>query len=144
MEAAGLNVLRCSSLWRTDPWPSGAQPDYYNAVVAVDPGDRSPQELYELLRAIETRYGRERREKWASRTLDLDIVAIDALAGALGGIILPHPHMHERGFVLAPLAEVEPRWRHPALGKTAAELLGDLPTGVGYRLVGPLPSPASG
>lgn len=140
MQAAGLAVLRCSGLWRTEPWPPSAQPDYYNAVVALDPGARSPQALYDLLRSIEVRYGRERRQKWAARTLDLDIAALDALAGTFGGITLPHPRLHERGFVLAPLAEVGPYWRHPTLGKTAAELLHEMPAHGSYRRVGRLPA----
>jgi 2-amino-4-hydroxy-6-hydroxymethyldihydropteridine diphosphokinase len=143
LQAAGLQLQACSGIWRTAAWPPSHQPDYYNGVVALDPGEHSPQALYDLLRQIEARYGRERREKWASRTLDLDIVAIDDRAGTFGAIALPHPHMHERAFVLAPLAEIAVGWRHPILAKTAAELLAERPDAEGYRRLGDL-VPASG
>jgi len=138
LQAAGLQLRSWSGVWRTPAWPPSDQPDYFNAVVAADPGERSPQALYESLRAIEARFGRERREKWAARTLDLDIVAIGDLSGAFGAITLPHQHMHERAFVLAPLAEAGPDWRHPVLGRTAAELLIGLGDSAGYRRVADL------
>ena len=143
MRAAGLGLRACSGIWRTDAWPPSDQPDYYNAVVALDPGKRSPQALYEILREVEARCGRERREKWASRTLDLDIVAMEGLDGTFGDVTVPHPHMHERAFVLAPLVEIAPDWRHPLKGETAAEMLADLPGG-GYRRVGDFPATLAG
>ena len=139
MQASGLHVRACSGIWRTDAWPPSDQPDYYNAVVALDPGERSPQALYELLREIETRYGRERREKWEARTLDLDVIAMEGRRGTFGDVMVPHPHMHERPFVLAPLDEIAPGWRHPLKGKTAAEMLADIPVG-GYRRIGDFPA----
>jgi 2-amino-4-hydroxy-6-hydroxymethyldihydropteridine diphosphokinase len=132
----GVNVLRCSGVWRSDAWPAGTeQPDYFNAVLEADVGARDPRALYEALRAIEQRFGRERCERWGARTLDLDIVAMGDLLGSFDGIELPHSRMAERAFVLAPLAELEPGWRHPVLGRTAAELLADLPPGGGYRRI---------
>jgi 2-amino-4-hydroxy-6-hydroxymethyldihydropteridine diphosphokinase len=141
-DTAYIALRACSGIWRTAAWPPSDQPDYYNAVVAVDASGWSPQELYKILRATETLYGRERREKWASRTLDLDIVAVDDLAGTFEGITLPHPHMHERAFVLAPMAEIAPDWRHPALDKTVAQMLAELPDTSGYRRVGDFPPEA--
>lgn len=138
LQEAGLRVRARSGIWRTAAWPPGSgQPDYYNAVVEVDAGSRSPQALYEVLREIEARFGRARREQWAARTLDLDIVAMEGVAGTFGAITLPHPRMYERAFVLAPLAELSPSWRHPEFARTAAELLADLPA-EGYRRVGDL------
>jgi 2-amino-4-hydroxy-6-hydroxymethyldihydropteridine diphosphokinase len=143
LQEAGLRLQACSGIWRTAAWPPSDQPDYYNAVVALDPGNRPPQALYEILREIEARYGRERREKWASRTLDLDIVAMDELDGTFGDVTVPHPHMHERAFVLAPMVEIAPEWRHPLKGQTAMEMLADIPGG-GYCRVGDFPAdPAS-
>ena len=144
MQASGLQVRACSGIWRTAAWPPSNQPDYYNAVVALDPGERSPQALYELLRDIETRCGRERREKWEARTLDLDVVAMEGCDGTFGDVTVPHPHMHERAFVLAPLDEVSPDWRHPQKGKTAAEMLAEVRGAGSYRRLGDFPALLAG
>jgi 2-amino-4-hydroxy-6-hydroxymethyldihydropteridine diphosphokinase len=93
----GVNVLRCSGVWQSEAWPAGTdQSDYFNAVLEADAGDHDPRVLYEVLRAIEQRFGRERRERWGARTLDLDIVAMGDLAGSFDGIELPHPRMGGR------------------------------------------------
>jgi 2-amino-4-hydroxy-6-hydroxymethyldihydropteridine diphosphokinase len=127
MQAAGLNPLALSGIWESAPWPPSDQPDYYNAVAALDPAGLSPQALYAALRDIELGFGRERRERWAARTLDLDIVAMDGFVGTFDEITLPHPRLDKRAFVLAPLAEVAPSWRHPILNSSAAYLLECLP-----------------
>lgn len=139
----GVNVLRCSGVWQSDAWPAGTeQPDYFNAVLEVGVGARDPGALYDVLRTIEQRFGRERRERWGARTLDLDIVAMGDLVGAFDGIELPHPRTTERAFVLAPLAELEPGWAHPATGRTASEMLAHLSPGGGYRRISDFPRPA--
>lgn len=139
MREAGFVLRARSSVWRTEAWPAGSgQADYHNAVVEIDASGFTPQSLYAALREIEGRFGRTRREKWEPRTLDLDIVAIGDLAGSFDGIDLPHARMHERAFVLAPLAEIAAEWRHPSLRQTAAELLAGLMTVSSYRLVGSL------
>ncbi len=136
---AGLAPFAVSSVWQTEAWPrGGGQPDYFNAVVESDTAGMTPAALYAALTTIERRFGRERRERWAPRTLDLDILSIDGLAGDFDGILLPHPRMHERAFVLAPLAEIAPGWRHPISGETAVALLAGLAGGYDYRNVGPL------
>jgi 2-amino-4-hydroxy-6-hydroxymethyldihydropteridine diphosphokinase len=138
---ANLAPRGLSGVWRTEAWPPGSgQPDYFNAVVEIETGDLSPPQLYEALTAIERRFGRERRERWAPRTLDLDILAMGDLVGDSGGIQVPHPRLQERAFVLAPLTEIAPDWRHPVRGHTAAELLAALPPGYRYERIGAIPA----
>jgi 2-amino-4-hydroxy-6-hydroxymethyldihydropteridine diphosphokinase len=135
IETEGLTIGARSGVWRTAAWPpESGQPDYSNAVIELRDLKLSPHDLFDRLAAIEVRFGRERRERWAARTLDLDIVAMDAWVGEFDGITLPHPRMQERAFVLAPLAEVSAGWVHPALGLDAAELLARLPA-EGYSRV---------
>lgn len=142
MQAAGLVPRALSGVWETEAWPQGSrQPDYYNAVAELDGAGLEPQPLYAVLSQIERNFGRERREKWAPRTLDLDIVAMDRFVGTFDGITLPHPRMEDRAFVLAPLAEIAPDWRHPASGLAAGDLLAALAPGYRYRRIGDL-SPA--
>jgi len=136
LQATGVDVRAQSGVWQTAAWPPGVnQADYYNAVVAVDAADMSPQTLYRRLREVEAQLGRERRARWEPRTLDLDIVAMEGFVGAFGELTLPHARMHERAFVLAPLIEIAPNWRHPLLARSAAELLAELAAGRGYRRV---------
>lgn len=142
MREAGLSLRALSGVYRTPAWPPGAdQPDYFNAVVEIDAGGLTPPALFELLSGIERQFGRERRTRWEPRTLDLDIVAMDGFAGRFGDIELPHARAHERAFVLAPLAELAPGWRHPGLSQTAAELLAGLGPGGGCRRVDDLSPP---
>ncbi|MGD9965596.1 MAG: 2-amino-4-hydroxy-6-hydroxymethyldihydropteridine diphosphokinase [Hyphomonadaceae bacterium] len=139
MQAAGLAPRALSGVWETEAWPQGSgQPDYYNAVAELDVPGRTPQQLYVALSQIERDFGRERRERWAPRTLDLDILAMDGWVGTFGDLILPHPRMHERAFVLAPLAEIAPAWRHPLLNRTPPDLLAGLPTDYRHSRIGDL------
>ena len=138
LQAAGFTPVAVSNVWQTMAWPPSDQPDYYNAVAAIETGGASPQALWQTLRGIELQFGRERRDRWAARTLDLDIIAMEGVEGTFGEVTVPHPRMQERAFVLAPLAEVAPDWRHPVSGLTAAQMLKTVPSGQRYRRLGPL------
>ena len=110
-----------SEWYRSAPVPPSGQPDYVNGAVRLE-GDVDPHAMLQLLHAIEAEAGRERGAVNAARTLDLDLIAIDGLV-IDDGLVLPHPRLAERAFVLAPLCDVAPEWVHPVLGKTAAALL---------------------
>jgi 2-amino-4-hydroxy-6-hydroxymethyldihydropteridine diphosphokinase len=122
----GLRLERVSSWYATAPIPSSDQPDYTNGV-ALLAGCTDPFDLLRRLQSIEHRAGRVRGLVNAPRVLDLDIVAMDDLVRHTDDLILPHPRMHERAFVLRPMAEILPGWRHPLLGKTVAQMLAEVP-----------------
>ena len=114
-------VVHTSSLYRTAPVGLTNQPDFINAVVALDTR-LGPRELLEELFALEARFGRERSVKNAPRTLDLDLLLHGDAIINHPALTLPHPRMHERAFVLAPLAEIAPSLVIPGRGPVAALL----------------------
>lgn len=132
---AGL--VRVSSPWRTAPvgGPAG-QPDYINAVALLNPPGElaGPRRLLDWLLDLERRHGRERTERWSARTLDLDLLAYGGRSVTEPGLELPHPRLADRAFVLAPLAELWPDWRHPLTGRPARELSDGLGTAGVTRL----------
>lgn len=125
----GLALLRLSSWYESAPEPPSGQPDYVNGVAWLA-GAIEPAVLLARLMEIEAAQGRKRGEPNAARSLDLDIIAMGALVRAAPDPVLPHPRAHLRRFVMAPLAEIAPGWRHPALGQTARELAAALPGGI--------------
>jgi 2-amino-4-hydroxy-6-hydroxymethyldihydropteridine diphosphokinase len=114
-------VVCRSSLYRSAPVGYCDQPDFINAVAQIETGLK-PRELLEALLAIEHRHGRLRDFPNAPRTLDLDIVLYSDLMLHEHGLTIPHPRMHERAFVVVPLAEIAPEARIPGRG-TARDLL---------------------
>jgi 2-amino-4-hydroxy-6-hydroxymethyldihydropteridine diphosphokinase len=114
----GTRVVARSSFYRTAPVGYADQPDFINAVAEVAT-ELSPQALLQALLALELLHGRERTFPNAPRVLDLDLLLYDDLCLQEAALTLPHPHMHERGFVLLPLAEIAPDLELPGKGKVA-------------------------
>ncbi len=142
----GFSIRAVSRFFQTPCFPVGAGPDYVNAALALrSPWD--PSQSLAHLHAIEADFGRERTQRWGQRTLDLDLIAVGdmilpdatgfdawyALDPALQAkaapdcLILPHPRLQDRAFVLAPLADIAPDWRHPVLGQSVSDMLSRLP-----------------
>ena len=130
----GIGTVLCarSSWYGSEPVPASDQPWFINAVVEIGTELPAPELLARLL-ALEARFGRERSVRDAARTLDLDLLDYDGFRCSTPDLMLPHPRLHERRFVLMPLQEIAPQWRHPRLGLTVAELLGRLPSGQAIR-----------
>lgn len=137
LEAEGLIVSRRSRWYASAPVPASDQPDFVNGVVEVET-TMAPDALLRVLHEVERAFGRRRGVRNAARVLDLDLLAYYDLATTPGSVPeVPHPRMHQRLFVLQPLADLAPGWRHPRLKRSAADLLAALAPG---QMVRPLES----
>jgi 2-amino-4-hydroxy-6-hydroxymethyldihydropteridine diphosphokinase len=128
LAAEGLTVLARSGWWRSAAWPDPAGPEYRNGVAIVAP-TAGPEATLAVLLRVEQAFNRRRAERNAPRTLDLDLIAYGPAVIDTPALSLPHPRAHERLFVMGPLAQIAPAWRHPVLGRTAAELAADASVG---------------
>ncbi len=125
LKARGVRTLAVSPYYRSPAWPDPSDPEFVNAVARIGT-TLSPPELAKVLQAVENAFGRTRVRRNAPRTLDLDLLDYNGCAEN-GPLVLPHPRMARRAFVLVPLRDVAPDWRHPVSGQSVEELIAALP-----------------
>ncbi len=154
LAGAGFKVCAVSPYYQTRAFPASSDPDYVNAAILCD-CDLVAIEILAELHRIEEKFGRKRKDRWQARSLDIDLLAVggDILPDEtmhnewreLGlnaqknrtpeQLILPHPRLQDRRFVLVPLADIAPDWIHPILGKSVVEMLADLPESAADEII---------
>lgn len=143
---SGTSLRAISRFYRSAAFPAGSGPDFVNAC-AVLHSTLPPAQLLTALHGVEARLGRVRNRRWGARTVDLDLIAMEdavcpdiatqtawqalnleqQMSRSPDQVILPHPRMQDRAFVLVPLADIAPRWRHPVSGLNVMEMLAKRP-----------------
>ncbi len=140
-----FSILRLSRFYETPAYPKGSGPNFINSVVKAETS-YSPEEILQKLHQIEEKFERQRLSRWGTRTLDLDLLALKGQVlpsrrifekwfdlplsqqrkKIPSELILPHPRIQDRAFVLRPLLDIEPNWTHPTLNKTVEQLYEEL------------------
>ena len=131
-------LQKISSLYLTEPWEVRNQPPYYNCAIVL----KTHMPLYaffSFVREIERRAGRTSKGDYKPRTLDIDILFFNYTTIKTNNLTIPHARMHQRKFVLQPLAEIYPNWYHPILKKTCQDLLASLSDPYSVEIISPYP-----
>lgn len=134
LEACGIGIAARSRWYATAPVPASDQPDFVNLVVALET-ELDPGALLARLHAVEESFGRVRGQRNAARVLDIDLLDYNGRVNTHWPV-LPHPRMDRRAFVLVPLQDIAPAWRHPLTARAVSELLEAAPDLAGVRLLG--------
>ena len=121
----GLEITAISPVYETAPWGNLNQPHFLNICLAAN-SQLPPPDLLAAVKQLEVDLGRQSAEKWGPRLIDIDLLTYDELRVESDSLTLPHPRLAERAFVLAPLADIAPNWRHPFSGRSATDLLANL------------------
>jgi 2-amino-4-hydroxy-6-hydroxymethyldihydropteridine diphosphokinase len=122
----GISISKVSRFYETPPWGLVDQPAFVNAV-GLGATSLKPQDVLRTCKKIEADLGRVRRDRWGPREIDVDLLWYNDEVIGDPDLEVPHPRLHERAFVLVPLEDVAPDWRHPTLGMTASQLLESVP-----------------
>lgn len=128
------NPVAVSSFYETEPVEVSSQPWFLNCALKLDT-EKMPRQLIAAILALEQDMGRQRKQKKAPRTIDIDILLFGSSIVEIPSLTVPHPRMHERRFVLEPLAEIAPEVRHPIFKRTIRELRDALPAGQTVRKI---------
>lgn len=144
LEESGLRILQKSSFFASAPVPKSDQSWFVNSAVEVSSAEK-PEVILKILHDVENKMGRVRNKHWGERLIDIDLIAFgDKILPSvarwnaeeqLNGLVLPHPLMHMRHFVLCPLAEIAPDWCHPIFHKSTREMLNETPPDGEVRII---------
>ncbi len=117
-----FDVKQVSNFYKTEPIPKSSQPWFVNAVIEIIT-EYGPKKILKELLVLEKYFKRKRKNKNEPRVIDLDLISYNEIIMNTNSLILPHPRMHTRKFVIKPICDLDPLWRHPLLNKTAEDLL---------------------
>ena len=128
-------IAKESSIYKTAAWGEENQPDFYNQVIYLKT-ELGAQECLKKCLSIEKKLGRKRQHKWSSRTIDIDILFYGSKIISRSNLKIPHPHLHERNFVLVPMHEIAPHFVHPVFRKKIFTLLKECTDNLDVKRIG--------